>query len=212
VAVEGGDPQAHDVIFAATRKLGSLPGLTPPQKLRALAEELTDATSHCWFAGIEAVFGIREDGTWGEYHAVAFGNGGWTNSGRGKWIGRHADSRVTEIGLPFPDPRGERMRFSIHPKGNHTDTTLIVFGALEYCRAIRLGKHGSQPRASCPVRPDGHPDREAWEREILGNQKHTCNGEPMPYWRGNPAVAAGTCRGTFETCSEDGRVCSSKEL
>lgn len=202
----------HAEVKAATTKLGSLPGMTPPQKLRALADQLVEDTGWCWFAGLEAIFVIREDGYWGEYHAVSFGGGGWTNSGNGKWMGKHADPRVTEEGLSFPDPREESMRFSIHAQPNKIDTTLTVFNALEYCRAIRMGKHGDLPRAACPVRPEGHPERLSWERAILGNQTHTCNGEPMPYWNGNPAVAAGTCRGTYETCSEDGRICSSKEL
>jgi hypothetical protein len=202
----------HAEVLAAAQKLGDRRGQNPVANGKALAEQLRLDTGWCWFWGVEALFVIREDGTWGEYHAVAFGDGGWTNNWKGKWMGRHRDSRTTDVGLPYPDPRGLKMELKVHPKGNHTDTTLIVKGALDYCRSVRLGRHGTQPRASCPVRPDGHPDRVAWERLLLGDQLHTCNGEPMEWFRGNPAQARGVCRGTYRTCSEDGTICTEVEL
>jgi len=219
VAQPGGSADHHDEVLAATRKLGDLRGRNPKANLEALAEQLVKDTGWCWFAGLEAIFVIRVDGTWGEYHAVSFGDGGWTNSGRGKWIGRHRDQRVTDVGLPYPDPRTVRLTFNVQDEGYRINTTLTTVGAVEYCRAIRMGKHGALPRAGCPVRPEGMPRdasgmtmRDYWERAILGAQTHTCNGEPMPYWRGNPAVANGTCNGTYETCSEDGSICTRKEL
>lgn len=212
VPLEGGSPEYHDRHYAVTQALGPLPGLTPPQKLKAFAEEFTKRYGICAFAGTEAVFIKRSDDTWDEYHSVAFGNGRWTNSGRGKWIGRHDDKRRTAEGLRMPDPRGERMKFNISPHNGNIDTTLTVFAALEYCQAIRMGKHGDLPRAACPVRPEGHPEREALERAIIGDQVHTCNGEPMEYFRSNPAVAKGGCRGTFRTCTQDGNVCTQKEF
>lgn len=213
MSVEGGAPLAFDVIKKATNALGSLPGMSPKWKLRRLAEKLIAMTGWCWFAGIEAVFVIREDGTWGEYHAVAFGYPyGWTNSGRGKWMGRHRDKRVTDVGLPYPDPRQARLVFSIHAGRNKIDTTLTTKGELAYCRAIRMGKHGALPRAGCPVRPEGQEHRAAWERELLGRQTHTCDGVVMLYWNDNPAIAAGGCGGTYETCSEDGAICSTEDL
>lgn len=214
VATPGGNAEAHAEVKAATDALGSLPGKTPKQKLQALAAKATEDTGWCWFAGVEAVFVIRQDDTWGEYHAVSFDDGGWTNGGKGKWKGRHIDERLTDVRLPYPDPRTVRLKLVVHnePSRKRIDTTLTTVGALDYCRAIRMGKYGDLPRAGCPVRPEGHRDREAWERVVLGQQTHACNGEPMPYLDGNPAVAKGVCRGHYRTCSEDGAVCTEVTL
>jgi hypothetical protein len=196
----------HAEIKAATDALGPLPALTWTEKLDRLAKRLQKDTGWCWFAGGEALFVIREDGLWGEYHAVAT-NGGWTNSGRGKWIGVHRDTRVTDVGLSYPDPRQAKLKINVEDKGNRIDTTLTTDYEWEYCLAIRMGTFNGQPRMGCPVRPEGQADRVAWERVVLGQQKHWCDGVPMSYWRGNPAVAAGSCDGTYMTCSEDGAIC-----
>lgn len=207
----GGRAQHHAEVLQATSQLGSLPGLTPRQKLVRLAERIVKNTGWCCFAGGDAIFILREDWGWGEYHAVSFGDGGWTNSGRGKWIGWHKDNRVTNVGLAYPDPREVKLTFQIHKQGGKVDTTLTTVGTLDYCRAVRMGKHGALPRAGCPVRPEGHPERGAWERVILGRQKHWCNGERMGLWNGNYAVAQGSCWGHYKTCSEDGKICAEKD-
>jgi hypothetical protein len=49
-----------------------------------------------------------------------------------------------------------------HTMGN-VDSTPVVVNQLEFCQAIGMGEMGGLPRASCPVRPDGHPDRVACE-------------------------------------------------
>lgn len=211
-AIPGGQPEAHDEIFKATSRLGNLPGLTPKQKLQRLADTLTEQTGWCWTAGKEAIFVIREDWTYGEYHAVSFDDGGWTNSGRGKWIGRHRDKRITDVGLHHPDPRGLTFKFRIKVNARDIDTTLTTVNELEYCRAIRMGKFGTLPRAGCPVRPEGQAEREYWERVIVGDQIHECNGERMPYKDGNFAVAKGTCHGLYRTCSEDRSICTEEEM
>jgi len=54
-----------------------------------------------------------------------------------------------------------------HTMGN-CDSTPAVKRQLGFCQSIGFNNPNEPPRAECPVRPDGHPDREAVERWLLG--------------------------------------------
>lgn len=226
--VAAGDPppQFHEEVLKATNTLGDLTGGNPNSNLDKLAVQLRiQLPNRCIISGIEAIF-IHRDGDklYEENHAVFFGNGGWTNNGRGKYIGSHRDTSepveppVTGCPLPHPDP--DRMKFNIHDAGNHIDTTYTTVNQCEFCESIGLGEHGGVIRCGCPIRPECGPndppdaichEREACEREFIGNQKGWCNNEPWPNHNNNPAQFK-ACSGRFKTCTEDGKTCSEVDL
>jgi len=124
---------------------------------------------------------------------------------------------------PAPHPDLTRMKFNTAEKGNHLDTTWTTNYQPDFCGTIGFccmpgtgvdnvcGSPGCVPRGGCPVRPECGPDvppdaichdRMACEAELC-DQKWTCNGEPYPGWRGNPAQT--DCRGHWKTwCSAPG--------
>jgi hypothetical protein len=112
---------------------------------------------------------------------------------------------------PQPHPDLTRMKFNVHEKGSHLDTTWTTVNQCGFCEDIGMGEHGGLPRCGCPVRPECSPgdppeyichDRAPCEAELC-DQKWKCNGEPYPPWRGNPAQT--NCRGHWETwCSAPG--------
>ena len=85
--------QFRKEVKKATDTLGDLTGGDPQKNLGKVAEQLrVQMPGRCVIAGIEAVFIVRDDGKYEENHTVFFGNGGWTNSGYGKYIGCHYDA------------------------------------------------------------------------------------------------------------------------
>jgi hypothetical protein len=53
--------------------------------------------------------------------------------------------------------------------GRYADNTLVVVHNEPYCASIGMSPMADgQPRASCPMRPDGHPEREAIEHWASG--------------------------------------------
>jgi hypothetical protein len=115
------DPQPAKQLQAQVRRaieeLGDRTGIDPRQNLETLAAKLR-SYGLCAIAGIEAVFVRRSDGLVEEYHAVYFGNGSWTDSNNGKFMGIHSDGGgppappvdppapppVVDYGCPAPRP------------------------------------------------------------------------------------------------------------
>jgi hypothetical protein len=86
--------------------------------------------------------------------------------------------------------------------GRYLDNTAVVIRNEPYCAAIGLSPYADgQPRASCPVRPDGHADRAAIELWLTGGYAlesragATCAPHPS-----NPVM--------FEIGTGDCRLCS----
>jgi hypothetical protein len=96
-----------------------------------------------------------------------------------------------------------------HTMGN-VDSTPVVVNQLEFCQAIGMGEIGGVPRASCPVRPDGHPDRvacEDWLREGPPTRDSRNGQDCTPNNTDNPAAflnGTGNCR----MCNPARTVCS----
>jgi hypothetical protein len=227
---------------AVRRAIAAMPSRTrtPRQALDELAERLR-GEGLCVISGREALFVLAADGLWEEFHAVFFGDGKYIPSG--KYIGAHtappgptptppaADACpiapcptrtwTTETLPPGwgPEELGRpayRINAYRHTMGN-ADSTPVVLRQEPFCRAIGLSPYADgQPRASCPVRPDGHPEREAVERWLLfgGLEREGRNGQDCtPNGTSNPfAFLAGTgncriCNGaptgsTEHLCSE----------
>lgn len=208
----------HDAILEATQTLGDrrVPKCTPAQNLDAVAAQLKlQLPEHRIIRGIEAVFIERSpDGLWDEYHVVAFGDGGWTAAGRGKFIGTHRlDSPASVCGPPTPPPayKIKVKRFGGRPNAPKFDAVGLVTGA-EYCASVDMGD-----RVNCPVRLEPVPggpwqDRVACEALVFGTPVWKSDGTIEPVDSGNPwmrHVIGGTwiqvCTGpsiTPEVCSE----------
>jgi hypothetical protein len=99
------------------------------------------------------------------------------------------------------------------------DSTPLVKGA-DYCREIGY----TDGRIRCPVRPDGHPEREACEAYVVGMAEDT--GRTGPTWTRNGEYCDGHwCENTphnqymlwaydgglYKACVESG-VCGSVEV
>lgn len=119
---------------------------------------------------------------------------------------------------PLPPPIAQ-ISVKVHLKGDDAwtlDSTPQVVDH-EYCKAIGF----TDGRSFCPVRPEGHPEREACELYAVGRAKDT--DRPGPTWYFKDAFCtgrAGGCQnhpenqyqlrifvsGTFKACARNG-VC-----
>ena len=117
-------------------------------------------------------------------------------------------------GDPHPETC-ERTQFSLKKHHQNWDSTYQCTRSCDYCEAIGMGEHGGVIRCGCPVRPecgqDAPPDaicheREACERDMIGDQKWWCDGQPIEPLPHNSAQAH--CTGHVKTCTEDGRTCA----
>lgn len=93
-------------------------------------------------------------------------------------------------GSPVPPPIG-RVNVKVH-SGALLDATPLVGPDTAYCAAIGY----TDGRAFCPVRPDGHPEREACEALRVGRAADT--GRIGPTWSANGQRCQG--RGTAAPC------------
>lgn len=210
-------PQHSEDVKAATTQLGDRTGRPPRESLDLLAVTIRAQTGRCVVSGIEAVFIARDDGLYEENHAVFFGDGSWTNSGWGRFIGCHRAVWDHRDVCPDPGPNLDSMKFTLHDTGNYWDSTFITVGQPEFCASIGYccmpgtggnvcGAPGCIARGGCPVWPDGHPNRAACEKELIGAQQWWCDGQPIDYYNRNPAQAQ--CNGHVKTCTQDGRTCA----
>lgn len=197
----------------ATDTLGDLRGRPPQENLSKLADQLVvQMPNRCTIGGIEAVFIQRDDGSYEENHAVFFGNGAWTNSGRGAFIGCHEDTgNPTEPPsgqCVDPDPTGLEAEFNLKPHGQLWDSTYRVRNRA-YCDAVCSPTEPDvcfAGRNACPLRMEGDPEREVCERQEIGDQQWWCNGSPIDPEDHNSAQAR--CHGHVKTCTENGRTCA----
>lgn len=155
-------------IYKATQALGHL-GPDCAENNKKLAAKLRADLGRCVIAGHEAIFILRDDGKAEENHACFYGNGTWTGSGRGKFMGCHSLPLQTECGdpVPNPDPAKWKLTSDLKPQG-YVDTTLTTQMQCDYCKSIGMGTINGQVRCGCPVRPEGHPERVACERYVAG--------------------------------------------
>ena len=119
-------------------------------------------------------------------------------------------------GEPLPPPI-QKVNVYEHIRGANKstlDATPLVAG-YEYCREIGF----TDGRNRCPVRPEGHPEREACETYAVGLARDT--GRPGPTWRRNGALCSdgNGCEnhpenqyllwawvsGQYEACVENGK-------
>ena len=122
-------------------------------------------------------------------------------------------------GEPEP-PAVSRFRVSVHSMNGDRmtlDSTPLVGPDIEYCRRIGY----TDGRSFCPVRPEGHPEREACEAARVGPASDT--GRVGPTWsvdgrRCDGEGASGSCqnhssnqflayawgKGTFRACAASG--------
>jgi hypothetical protein len=110
-----------------------------------------------------------------------------------------------EIGKPAYQINAHR-----HTMGN-ADSTPVVIRQEPFCRSIGMSPYADgQPRASCPVRPDGHSERDEVEAWLLygGPVRDSRNGQDCrPNNTDNPyAFLAGT--GNCRMCNTPKTACS----
>lgn len=90
-------------------------------------------------------------------------------------------------GPPVPPPVS-RMNVKLHGLQSDRallDATPLVGPDAEYCRQIGF----TDGRAFCPVRPEGHPERQACETARVGRASDT--GRPGPTWSANGRPCSG---------------------
>jgi hypothetical protein len=81
---------------------------------------------------------------------------------------------------------------TVHLRGAEAwilDSTPLVGPDAEYCEEIGF----IDGRTFCPVRPEGHPEREACEAWAVGTAVDT--GRPGPTWRRNGGLCTGPASG-----------------
>lgn len=206
--------------------MGDTTGNPPRQTLDALAARIRAESKRCVISGVEAIFVERDDHLWEEYHAVYFGNGGLIPSGKPMGVHRLASSGpVVEACPATPCPervwRAETLppgwgddaigkprwswKAKEHTMGN-ADSTPVVDRNCGYCNAVMNDPN----RCSCPVRPDGHPERVAVENWLLQGSavRDSRNGQDCtPNNTDNPfAFLFGT--GNCRICNAPKTVCS----
>jgi hypothetical protein len=163
------------------------------QTLKDIAAALV-ADGVCAAQSADSVSIKAPDNLFEEWHAVYFGNGciiDGPNAYKGAWPYGGPTTPPTpppsSYACPAPVPPrlwtaetlpagwGEDMigkpRFEVKakPHGAVVDSTPVVGPrACDYCLSIGMGElDPGVPRCSCPVRPDGHPDRVACEDVLL---------------------------------------------
>ena len=136
----------------------------------------------------------------------------------------NAPPQGSGCGAPYPPPIS-RFRVNVHFTGHDFDTldsTPLVGHDVVYCAAIGY----TDGRSLCPVRPEGHPQREACEEWAVGRAEDT--GRPGPTWtNGDGAFCTGGdtgCRnadnqyqlwvhasGTYRACAKN-MACGSVQV
>lgn len=230
-------PQLQAIVVEEIKAMGDTTGQPPAVTLERLAARLR-ARGLCAIAGIEAVFVQRTDKNFEEYHAVFFGTGALIETG--KFMGTHYDKTgatppppVSDACPALPCPLREwtadtlppgwgdneignaawKWNAKLHTMGN-ADSTPVCVRQEPFCREIGLSPYADgTPRASCPMRPDGHADRVAVETWLLrgGPVREGRNGMTRescaPNNTDNPfAFLAGT--GNCRICDTPGVTCS----
>jgi hypothetical protein len=136
----------------------------------------------------------------------------------------NAPPQGSGCGVPYPPPIS-RIKVYFHLKGQEYDTldaTPLVGHDVVYCASIGF----TDGRSLCPVRPEGHPEREACETWAVGRAEDT--NRPGPTWtNGDGAYCTGgdsSCRnaenqyqlwvsksGTYTACAAN-KACGSTDV
>ena len=194
---------------AAKTVVGNRVGQDGHETLALLAGAINDAggCSRPW-GGDELVQFSEETKLFEGTHPVAFTDGGYT--GRPERDAWPFEGAAPACGPPIPPElaRAKVKLFQTLPKRTY-DSAFLVRG-VDYCREIGF----TDGRLFCPVRPDGHPERDACEALRVGipkwsHTKGTCFVRPNPYkYRCNDNAVGGTvtvCDGrTGTVCASTG--------
>jgi hypothetical protein len=115
---------------------------------------------------------------------------------------------------PCPSPKPVLHRLKVEKVGTWADVTPLV-RSHPYCVEIGLPTlpDGVTPRYECPVRPEGHPDRAACEREAVGVLIWECTlGGTVVVNTANRFQAK--CSGAYyiRACDASGTICAGVNL
>ena len=221
--------QFGGAVVAATTKLGRL-GPDCKANLKALAAELKRTTGKCTIGGIEAVFIVpRSDGLVEENHACFFGNGSWTNSGRGKFMGCHRISTTTP---PPPTPTDgctsplppKVARWNMQFRNRWWDVTPLFYNGeargwgerivTGYCNSVGFARQFCPARLDCE---EGKDNLKCWERRACEGRGIGNLEDAVPLFRcqnGQPEInplqpfQARCAPGWIEVCATDGTNCT----
>ena len=223
--------------LAATTKLGPL-GSDCGANNKALAVELKRATGKCVIGGIEAVFIVpRSDGLIEERHTCYYGDGSWTNSGRGKFKGCH---RISTSPLPPTPPvvtppptqtpgcssplTPKVAKWNLQFRNRWWDVTPLFYNGntatwtgtpvVGYCNAVGFARQFCPARLDCEEGKDNFKCKErlACEGYGIGNKANA-----VPLFRcenGQPEInpiqpfQARCAPGWIEVCATDGTNCT----
>lgn len=205
----------RDQLEAAKAEVGDRTGKDPLETLALLAQAVVDAggcASGPWADEVAILAEVQDDGTLvvDGWHAVAFGTGGYTGNPKGdRWA---YPPPSAGCGAPTPPaPRSYNVKLhQTKPKRTY-DATPIVGPDVAFCKAIGY----TDGRSFCPVRPDGHPEREACEAETFGAPQWTFEGEGVCFARPNPHQyrCEDDAHGTLTVCSSKApNACGSIEV
>jgi hypothetical protein len=102
-------------------------------------------------------------------------------------------------GEPFPPPLSRiNVKVHSHQADRYVlDATPLVGPDGAYCARI-----GYPDRSSCPVRPEGHPERQACEAALVGVAADT--GRPGPTWSANGGACDGADHGGASCVNHSG--------
>lgn len=193
---------------AAKLAVGDRTGRDPYETLALLAEAIREAGGCALGPWVDEVAIRRADGHVDGWHAVAFSTGGYTADPIGdSW--RFGAAPPPGCGVPVPGPlhHVNLKLFQTLPKRTY-DATFLVGPDAGFCAAIGY----TDGRAFCPVRPDGHPERDACEQLRVGAPVWTFEGEGECFARPNPYLyrCENDAHGTLEVCaSRAPGVCAS---
>lgn len=207
------DPQMAGQVRGAMVAVGERCGESATGTLEILAAYLRGQGYCAEGSSSDALAIEAPDGLVEEWHPVSFGNGCWTNSGQGKYIGARPKPPDSS-GCPAPLPPRERLEWRVKAHGPHWyDATPIVTRSCAFCEAIGMGRMGDGTiRCSCPARPDNHADRVTCEAYLVG---------PAPVWHSDgetivhPSNAyQANCAGCtwLEVCDATGETCARQAL
>ncbi len=205
-------PELQNEVAFAIGRVGA-PKPTPQASIKAVALEL-NREGFCATAGSEAVFVMKPNGLHEEYHVVAFGAPyGWTNSGKGKYIGCHRDkTRKQGVCGPPAVPGNSNLAINVKYYSKFVDGTIVAKNACEYCRLAGVGWNGKGvPRCGCPMRGDGNVERVACENAASKNGptwQTLPQGKEIVEHNGNPWQVACVGCAQLRACSTDLGVCS----
>jgi hypothetical protein len=202
----------QDAFVKARNRIWNPCGKHPTMSLKMLAFELQQDGEYAGVGGDAVYIWDAPRKAFNEIHWVSFGDGcpvGQPYKGTHPFTGTLPPPLGAEPGpecsAPRPRLQPDTMWFSLGqhscPSGPCWDSTWMVKNQPGYC-----DNWWSDGRLRCPVRPEGHPQRESCENLLRGGQLWWCDGEPIQSLPGN--VAQAECKGHVKTCDQGNRWCA----